>query len=81
MYNQILNYIAILIDGRVMDSGCFMTSNQNFKKAENVLLVKVQSSIWKKPVHFDIVKTDSFHILYIKCAEEANMSINEFKLR
>lgn len=64
-----------------MDSGCVMTSNQNFKKADNVLLVKVQSAIWKKPVHFDILKTDSFHILYIKCAEEANMSINEFKLR
>lgn len=79
--NAIANHFEILIGGRVMDSGCFVTSNQNFKKAENVLLVKVQSDLWKRPVHFNIVKTDNFHILYIKCAEEANLSINDFKLR
>lgn len=64
-----------------MDSSYFMDSNPKFKKAGNVLLLKIQSTIWKRPIHFDILKSETFHILYIKCAEEAKQSINDIKLR
>lgn len=55
--------------------------NSCTKREENVLQLKVQSNIWKRPQTFDILKTDTFHILYIKCAEEFNLPINKIKLR
>lgn len=50
-------------------------------KKDNVLQLKVQANSWKRPLTFDILKTDTFRVLYIKCAEEVKLPINKLKLR
>lgn len=47
----------------------------------NQISVKVQSDKWKRPLQIDIKKTDLFRILYIKCAEELNITTEKISLR
>ncbi|EDV94473.1 uncharacterized protein CG4449 [Drosophila grimshawi] len=42
--------------------------------------LKVQGDKWKKPLIIQLKKTDTFKILYIKCAEEMECAVSDFKL-
>ncbi|XP_062123526.1 DNA repair protein Rad60 isoform X2 [Drosophila sulfurigaster albostrigata] len=42
--------------------------------------LKVQGDRWKRPLIILMNKTDSFKVLYIKCAEEMECSVDDFKL-
>ncbi|KAH8236479.1 hypothetical protein KR026_003036 [Drosophila bipectinata] len=49
-------------------------NHQELIKKPRKFQVKVQSNKWKHPIVMVMKKTDSFKILYIKCAEELNLS-------
>ncbi|EDV42505.1 uncharacterized protein Dana_GF18021 [Drosophila ananassae] len=49
-------------------------NHQNLIKKPRKFQVKVQSDKWKHPMVMVMKKTDPFKILYIKCAEELNIS-------
>ncbi|XP_060646855.1 DNA repair protein Rad60 isoform X3 [Drosophila nasuta] len=42
--------------------------------------LKVQGDRWKRPLIILMNKTDAFKVLYIKCAEEMECSVDDFKL-
>ncbi|KAH8381524.1 hypothetical protein KR093_007442 [Drosophila rubida] len=42
--------------------------------------LKVQGDRWKRPLIIHLNKSDSFKILYIKCAEEMECSVEDFSL-
>ncbi|KAM7362062.1 DNA repair protein Rad60 [Cochliomyia hominivorax] len=79
-----INYkIFQFIDGRVL-SNRFTSPGAvaaNAKKRDaNKITLKIQSDKWKRPLQIDLMKTDKFRILYIKCAEELKLSLDHLKL-
>lgn len=42
--------------------------------------LKIQAANWKRSILTNILKTDKFKILYIKCSEEINQPIGKIKL-
>ena len=51
------------------------------KRDANKITLKIQSDKWKRPLQIDLLKTDKFRILYIKCAEELKVNHDQLKLR
>jgi len=46
----------------------------------NKFQLKVQGDKWKKPLIIAMKKTETFKILSIKCAEEMDCDVQDFKL-
>lgn len=42
--------------------------------------LKIQNDKWKVPLIIPMKKTDTFKILYIKCAEHLECNVQDFKL-
>ncbi|KAM8706481.1 hypothetical protein ACLKA7_010708 [Drosophila subpalustris] len=70
-------------------NGCAMKSSKNsvqHEQDENPLLkpkkfqLKVQGDKWKKPLIIIMKKTEAFKILAIKCAEEMECDVQDFRL-
>ncbi|KAI8130933.1 Uncharacterized protein FF38_03608 [Lucilia cuprina] len=79
-----INYkIFHFIDGRVLKNrfnspGAVTAATK--KRDANKITLKIQSDKWKRPLQIDLMKTDKFRILYIKCAEELKVALDHLKL-
>lgn len=66
--------------------GCVVKSNNKLKtreedqKKSRKFHLKVQGDKWKKPLIISMKKTETFKILYIKCAEELECDVKDVKL-
>lgn len=83
--------ISYIIDsnGFQFQDGYVVKSNNNHIKPREDLTarpkskmfqLKVQADKWKKPLIISMKKTETFKILYIKCAEEIDCDVKDVKL-
>lgn len=74
-----------VLDGRVLcnrfNSPGAVAAAASKKRDANKITLKIQSDKWKRPLQIDLMKTDKFRILYIKCAEELKVPLDHLKLR
>lgn len=80
-------FIPISIDLSHFKGGCIVKSNNNKlnkreedQKKTRKFHLKVQGDKWKKPLIISMKKTETFKILYIKCAEELQCDVMDVKL-
>ncbi|XP_013100989.2 uncharacterized protein LOC106082803 [Stomoxys calcitrans] len=78
---KIFQFINGRVLSSILDSPGGLTSGRAKKpRNPNEISVKVQSDKWKRPLQIDLLKTDKFRILYIKCSEELKVGIEQLKL-
>ena len=71
--------VSTFISGRVVKSMGPSVSRPQ-KRDENLILLKIQSDKWKKPLELNIAKDQKMKVLIIKCSEELKCSAGKLKL-